>query len=181
MPLHLLIAGFGGQGILFMGKVIAYTAMIQEKYVSWLPSYGPEMRGGTANCSVCIDDKEISCPLITEPETLVVLNRPSYERFARAVLPGGHIFLDEGLVQENAEVTARCQEENIQVHRIDAARMAEQAGLTGLTNMVMLGRLLRETGFTSLSVVEQALEQCVSASRAHLLEANLKALHLGLA
>ena len=79
MILNMLIAGFGGQGVLFMGKVAAYTAMVEDRCVSWLPSYGPEMRGGTANCSVCIDNEPIGCPIVLEPETLVVLNSPSYD------------------------------------------------------------------------------------------------------
>ena len=93
MAVHMLIAGFGGQGVLFAGKIVAYTGMIEEKQVSWLPSYGPEMRGGTANCSVCIDEKPIGCPIVLEPQTLIVMNRPSYDKFVDAVAPGGMVFM----------------------------------------------------------------------------------------
>ena len=173
MSLNLLIAGFGGQGVLFMGKVAAYTAMVEDKYVSWLPSYGPEMRGGTANCSVCIDDKEIGCPLISEPETLVVLNRPSYDKYVNAVLPGGHIFIDSTLI----DVT--CDRKDIHVHYVPCTQMAQDSGMKQLANVVMLGNVLKETGFTTFDVLCKAMEQCVPPKKKDLLEPNLKALKLG--
>ena len=94
MLLHMLLAGFGGQGILFAGKVAAQVGMLKEKQVSWLPSYGPEMRGGTANCSVCIDDAPIGSPIVSEPQTLIVMNAPSFDKFSDKVKPGGMIVLD---------------------------------------------------------------------------------------
>ena len=174
MSLNLLIAGFGGQGVLFMGKVAAYTAMVEDKYVSWLPSYGPEMRGGTANCSVCIDDKEIGCPLISEPETLVVLNRPSYDKYVNAVLPGGHIFIDSTLI----DVT--CERKDIHVHYVPATQLANDNGLHSLANIIMVGKLLKETQFASRDAVEGGIKKSVPASKQHLLDGNLRALALGM-
>ena len=179
MSLNLLIAGFGGQGVLFMGKAAAYTAMIEDKFVSWLPSYGPEMRGGTANCSVCIDDREISCPLVTEPETLVVLNQPSYDKFISSVRAGGQVFLDSSLIRRDEAAEAACREKGVSFVEIPCTAMAEEAGLTGLANIVMLGQVLKVTGFTTLELQQQAIGQCVPASRRHLLEGNLKALAMG--
>lgn len=173
MILNMLIAGFGGQGVLFMGKVAAYTAMMQERNVSWLPSYGPEMRGGTANCSVCIDDEPIGCPLVLEPETLVVLNAPSYDKFVGSVQPGGRIFIDSALI------SAKCDRADITAHYIPCTQMAKDEGLDGLANIIMLGKVLRETGFTTFEVLCEAMKKCVPAKKAHLVEANLKALKLG--
>ena len=99
----MLIAGFGGQGVLFFGKIVAYTGMIEEKQVSWLPSYGPEMRGGTANCSVGIDDAPIGCPIVLNPDILIAMNRPSYDKFVDAVVPGGKIVIDSNLIDVDCE------------------------------------------------------------------------------
>ena len=173
MILNLLIAGFGGQGVLFMGKVAASAAMLMEKEVSWLPSYGPEMRGGTANCSVSIDDNPISCPLITEPETLAVLNGPSFDKFIDAVRPGGKAFIDSSLIQKK---TART---DISAYYIPAATLAEEAQLQGLGNIVMLGAIAKETHFAPMEVLEEAIRQVVPASKAHLVDANIQALKLG--
>lgn len=173
MILNMLIAGFGGQGVLFMGKVAAYTAMVQERNVSWLPSYGPEMRGGTANCSVCIDDEPIGCPLVLEPETLVVLNAPSYDKFVGSVQPGGKIFIDSALI------SAKCDRTDIEAHYIPCTQMAKDEGLDGLANIIMLGKVLKETGFTTFEVLCEAMKKCVPAKKAHLLDANLKAIKLG--
>ncbi len=173
MILNMLIAGFGGQGVLFMGKVAAYTAMVEDKCVSWLPSYGPEMRGGTANCSVCIDNEPIGCPIVLEPETLVVLNSPSYDKFVNAVQPGGQIFIDSALID------AKCTRTDIKAHYIPCTQMSKDEDLSGLANIIMLGKVLRETGFTSFDVLCEAMRKCVPAKKAHLVDANLRALKLG--
>ncbi len=173
MAVNMLIAGFGGQGVLFMGKIVAYTGMIEEKEVSWLPSYGPEMRGGTANCSICIDDKPIGCPIVLNPETLIVMNRPSYDKFVNEVVPGGVMVYDSTLID------AECSRTDIRIHPIPATKMANDNGLHGLGNIIVLGQVLKATGFTSFEVLSQALEKCVPAKKAHLLEPNLQALRLG--
>ena len=173
MSLNMIIAGFGGQGVLFMGKVAAYTAMVENKYVSWLPSYGPEMRGGTANCSVSIDDEEIACPIIYDPETLVVLNRPSYDKYVDTVQPGGKLFLDSSLID------VKCPRTDIDVYYVPVTALANDNNMKGLANIIMLGKVLKETQFTTMDVLFQAVDKCVSAKKAHLLEANKKALQLG--
>ncbi len=173
MILNMLIAGFGGQGVLFMGKVAAYTAMVEDKCVSWLPSYGPEMRGGTANCSVCIDSEPIGCPIVLEPETLVVLNSPSFDKFVDTVQPGGQIFIDSALID------AKCARTDIKAHYIPCTQMSKDEDLSGLANIIMLGKVLRETGFTSFDVLCEAMRKCVPAKKAHLVDANLRALKLG--
>jgi len=173
MAVHMLIAGFGGQGVLFFGKIVAYTGMIEEKQVSWLPSYGPEMRGGTANCSVCIDDKPIGCPIVLDPRTLVVMNRPSYDKFIGKVVPGGQAVYDSTLI----DVT--CVRKDIGVFPIPATQMAIESGLEGLANIIVLGQTLKANPFCSYEVLCEAVKKCVPAKKAHLLEPNLKALRLG--
>ena len=175
MILNMLVAGFGGQGVLFMGKVAAKTAMLEDRFVSWLPSYGPEMRGGTANCAVCIDDREISCPLIPRPETLVALNTPSFNRFIDAVKPGGRVFIDASLFEKRTDRT------DIEAFYIPSTRLAEENGLKGLGNIVMLGQVLRQTAFTKLETLIQSMKECVPATKAFLQQANEKALRLGYA
>lgn len=173
MAVHMLIAGFGGQGVLFAGKIVAYTGMIEEKQVSWLPSYGPEMRGGTANCSVCIDEKPIGCPIVLEPQTLIVMNRPSYDKFVDAVAPGGIMIYDSTLID------AECSRTDITVPAVPATKMANDNGLHGLSNIIMLGQTLKQTQFCSLDVLKEAMKKCIPPRKQHLLEPNLKALQLG--
>lgn len=173
MAVNMLIAGFGGQGVLFFGKIVAYTGMIEEKQVSWLPSYGPEMRGGTANCSVCIDSKPIGCPIVLTPETLVVLNRPSYDKFIDDVAEGGNIVLDSSLIDVNVE------RKDINVFKIPATQLANDNDLHGLSNIIVLGQTLKASKFTSLEILEQAVAKCVPPKKQHLLEPNLKALKIG--
>lgn len=173
MAVNMLIAGFGGQGVLFFGKIVAYTGMIEEKQVSWLPSYGPEMRGGTANCSVCIDEKPIGCPIVLNPETLVAMNRPSYDKFIADVVPGGRVVYDSTLVDVD------CDRTDIEVYAIPATQMALDNELQGLANIIVLGHTLKADPFCSFEVMCEAVKKCVPAKKAHLLEPNLRALKLG--
>ena len=173
MALNMLVAGFGGQGVLFAGKIAAYTGLIEEKEVSWLPSYGPEMRGGTANCSVCIDDKPIGCPIVLNPETLFVMNRPSYDKFIDAVVPGGQVIYDSTLID------VKCNRSDIKAYPIPSTQMANDENLGGLANIIVLGQVLKATAFTSFEVLTEAVKRCVPAKKAHLLAPNLKALKMG--
>lgn len=173
MSVNMLIAGFGGQGVLFAGKIVAYTGMIEEKQVSWLPSYYPEMRGGTANCSVCIDDEPIGCPIVLTPETLIVMNRPSYDKFINDVIPGGNVIYDSTLIDVN------CERTDIGVYPIPATQMANDNGLHGLANIIILGQTLKATGFTSFETLCEGVKKVVPAKKQHLLEPNIKALKLG--
>ena len=174
MSIEMLLAGFGGQGILFMGKAAAATAMIDGKHVSWLPSYGPEMRGGTANCSVCIDEKEIGCPIVLSPTLFVAFNRPSFEKFIGAVQTGGIVLADSSLVD------LPCTREDVHCYPIPATVLAQQNRLQGLANMIMLGYLTKVSGFTSLKTLEQAVRDSVPTSKMQLLDKNLQAIALGM-
>ena len=171
---NMLFAGFGGQGILFSGKVVAYAGLIDGKEVSWLPSYGPEMRGGTATCSVCISDMPIGSPLVTEPDVLIAMNNPSYDKFIDTVKPGGVVIIDSSLV------TSSKRREDVRFYEVPATALSNEHHLEGIANMILLGKLLESTGFTSMDTVEKAVQKCVPASKSHLLEHNLRAIRLGM-
>ncbi len=170
---EILIAGFGGQGVLFTGKLLAYCAMAEGKELSWLPSYGPEMRGGTSNCSVCISDEPIGSPLVLEPDLLIAMNQPSYDKFIHRVKPGGKVFLDATRIEETA------QRSDISSYAIPATQMESDHALAKGANMFLLGKLLKETGLFSMETVRHALESNTPAKRAHTIENNLKAIQLG--
>lgn len=179
MLTEIIFSGFGGQGILFAGKTLAYSGMDVGKEISWLPSYGPEMRGGTANCSVCISDDKIGSPLVTSPDILAVMNTPSFDRFESKVKSGGIIFADSAMTERE---TVR---EDVEFHKIPASELADKNGLTGMGNIVLLGNMLKECGnrlgdFT-LSAVKEAFKKIVPPSKPDLLEKNIKALELGYA
>lgn len=170
----ILLAGFGGQGILFAGKVIATCALIDGRQVSWLPSYGPEMRGGTANCAVCLSDEPIGSPLVLAPKLLIVMNNPSYDKFIDTVVPGGTVVVNSSLVDR---VSART---DIKVCYVPATQLANENELQSLANMICLGRLLAETGFAAPEVVDQAIVKCVPAKKAFLLDGNRRAIRMGI-
>lgn len=174
MTNEFILAGFGGQGILFAGKLIAYIGLYAGKEVSWLPSYGPEMRGGTCNCSVTVSDAPIGSPLILEPTQLLVMNTPSYDKFIGAVKPDGMAFIDSSLVEgESGRKDIRC-------FYVPATKLANENGLKGMANIILTGKLLKETGFTDTAVIEKAMKKVVPPKKADLIEANLNALKLGM-
>ena len=117
---QIVIAGFGGQGLLFSGKVLAYAGMMEGRYLSWLPSYGPEMRGGTANCNVILSDREIGSPIVNHPDILMVMNAPSLDKFENDVVPGGKIFIDSSLV------TRKVNRADVEAYYIPASAMARE-------------------------------------------------------
>lgn len=172
--MRIVFAGFGGQGLLFAGKVVAYAGLIEDREVSWLPSYGPEMRGGTANCSVTVSDEPIGSPLIMDPNNLIAMNQPSLIKFENDVTPGGRIFVDTSLVNRLPERT------DVEVFALEATNMAEDAKLKGLANIVLVGKLLKETGFCSPETIEAAIRKAVPPRKAALIEKNLQALKLGM-
>lgn len=174
MAYNMIFAGFGGQGVLFSGKIAAYAGLLDGHEVSWLPSYGPEMRGGTANCSVCIADKPIGSPLVLKPNVLVTLNNPSFDKFIDTVTPGGSVFVDSSLVNRETVRT------DITVFRIPATQISNERGLEGIANIIVLGKLLLEVPFTSFETVRRALEKNVPARKAHLLEHNIRAIETGM-
>lgn len=173
MTKQILIAGFGGQGILFTGKFLAYEGLLQGKEVSWLPSYGPEMRGGTANCSIILSDTPIGSPIVSSPDILVALNLPSLDRYEGATVSGGSIFVDSSLVER------RLEREDVEAHYIPATRLANENSLGGLANMIIAGFVIRHTGIMPLENVERAMKKVVSAKKQSLFDLNMKAVELG--
>lgn len=171
---ELIIAGFGGQGVMSMGQLLAYAGLFEDKHVSWLPSYGPEMRGGTANCSVTVSDAPISSPVISEPNSLIVLNRPSLDKFENKLQPGGLLFINSSLID------ASPQRQDIKVIKIPSEDLAnEHFGSTRVANMIILGAYLELTQVVSLESVFQALKKVLPEYRHNLLPMNREALELG--
>lgn len=172
--MRIVFAGFGGQGLLFAGKVVAYAGLLDNREVSWLPSYGPEMRGGTANCSVTLSDEPIGSPLIMDPNILIAMNQPSLLKFESEVTPGGKIFVDTSLVN------CLPKRNDVAVFALEATNMAEEAELKGLANIVLVGKLLKETSFCTYETIEAAINKVVPPRKAALIEKNLQALKLGM-
>ena len=170
---QILIAGFGGQGVLFAGKFLAYKGLVQEKQVSWLPSYGPEMRGGTANCSVILSDTPVGSPIITTPDVLVAMNLPSLQKFVDTVVPGGKIIIDSTLIGVKVERT------DVDVHYVPATQMAKDAGFGSLANMILAGKVLKEIDAVSWEGNRETLDAFIPAKKAGLIDINLKALQIG--
>ena len=173
MTTQYLFAGFGGQGILFAGKLLAYKGLTEEKQVSWLPSYGPEMRGGTANCSVIISDDPVGAPIVINPDVLIAMNLPSLDKYENDVVPGGKIIVDSSLIERKVE------RDDVEVTYIPATQMASDNGLEGLANMIICGKLMELQGEYTEETIEKALAKCISARHADLLDYNRKALALG--
>ena len=170
---QILIAGFGGQGILFAGKFLAYKGLLEEKQVSWLPSYGPEMRGGTANCNVILSETPVGSPIITDPDVLVAMNLPSLEKYINDVVPGGQVYLDSSLINTEIKRT------DVQVFAIPATAMAKENDMATLGNMIMMGCLLQNHPELTFEGTEETVQKLVPAKKANLVELNMKALNLG--
>jgi 2-oxoglutarate ferredoxin oxidoreductase subunit gamma len=170
---NIMLAGFGGQGLLFAGKMLAHAGMVEGKEISWLPSYGPEMRGGTCNCSVCISDELIGSPLIVNPDVLIAMNLPSYDKFIDTIVPGGVAIIDSTMVKTTSE------RDDITYIEIPATELATERGLKGLANVILVGKLVKETGCVAEASLDAALPACISARKAALLESNRQALELG--
>ena len=170
---QILIAGFGGQGVLFAGKFLAYKGLVQNKQVSWLPSYGPEMRGGTANCSVILSDMPVGSPIITNPDVLVAMNLPSLMKFVDAVVPGGKILIDSTLIDVKVERT------DVEVFYIPATQIAKDAGFSTLAYMVLAGKVLKEIDAVTFDGNKETLESFIPAKKANLIDINCQALKTG--
>jgi len=170
---QILIAGFGGQGVLFAGKFLAYKGMQEDLQVSWLPSYGPEMRGGTANCSVVLSDDPVGSPIITDPDVLIAMNLPSLQKFVSDVVPGGQIYIDSTLIDAKVERT------DVEVFYIPATAMAKEAGVATLANMIIMGHVLQNNSELSFAGTEATVQKLVPAKKAQLVELNMKALEMG--
>lgn len=173
MQKEIMIAGFGGQGVLFAGQIIAYAAMDVGKIVTWIPSYGPEMRGGTANCTVVIADEEIGSPLVKNPPLAVALNLPSFDKCEETLAPGGALIVNQSMVDRGAK------REDINVIFVPCNEIAEEIGNKKLLNMVAVGALLTVLSEVTLQDVEKALEAHLPARHKHLLPSNYEALRRG--
>ena len=174
MTYETIMAGFGGQGLLFSGKVLAHAALIEGKELSWLPSYGPEMRGGTCNCSVIVSDDPVGSPIIAHPNILMVMNEPSLDKFEETVAPGGIIFVDSSLIGR------KVGRADVDTVYIPATQMARDMEAASLANMVILGAIVAKTGCVKRETVAEALRETISARKANLLDLNLKAVEAGI-
>ena len=168
----MFFAGSGGQGVLLMGQLITYSAMWQDKAATFLPSYGPEMRGGTCNCTVIVSDGEISCPLIYEADAVVVMNLPSLIKFEPLVKKGGKLFYNSTLIEQAPK------RDDIEIHAVPANERALELGNVRAANMVMIGELIRSTGVVEMAMAEKVLEKTFTGRKAALLPLNKKALGL---
>jgi len=173
MQKEIIIAGFGGQGVLFGGQVLAYAAMDAGKEVTWIPSYGPEMRGGTANCTVIISDEEIGSPLVKNPPLAIALNLPSFDKYEEMLAPGGTLIVNQSMVDREAN------RGDINVIFVPCNEIAEAIGDKRLMNMVAVGALLTALPEISIKDVEKALEAHLPERHKHLLPKNYEALRRG--
>lgn len=170
---RILIAGFGGQGVLLIGQVLCHAGMDEGRQVSWMPSYGPEMRGGTASCSVIISDSEIGSPLVDKPNLCIVMNRPSFDKYMPTVVDGGSIFINSSLMGE-PEVKPGITPVYVPVNEV-----AKEAGNMRTANMAMLGAFMQRTGILPDGSIHKALADMFGEKRAHLLPVNKQAMELG--
>ena len=170
---NIIFAGFGGQGVLFAGSVLANAGLCKGFEVTWLPSYGPEMRGGTANCSVVISDSAVGSPLVTNPDILVAMNQPSYDKFIDSVVPGGAVIMDSSLIDRD------CAREDISICKIPATTIAETENLKGLSNMILMGKLFEIVGLFGDEIIEEAIKKSVSEAHWNRIPGNLLAVGIG--
>lgn len=173
MTHELIFAGFGGQGVLLMGQLIAYAGLYEGKNVSWLPSYGPEMRGGTANCNVVVSDEMVGSPVIAEADVAVVMNRPSLDMFESKVKKGGLLFINSSLIDKKSERT------DILTYYVPANDIAQELGNIKAANMVMLGAILSKSKTVDKKEVIEALKYIMGEKKMHLIPLNEKAMEKG--
>jgi len=171
---NLLLAGFGGQGVLFAAKLLSYAGLLEGREVSWLPSYGPEMRGGTANCSVILSDGLIGSPLVLEPDVLLAMNQPSFDKFKDTVSKDGIIIVDSGIVSDTSGIR-----DDIRLFEVPATMLANENDLKGGANVIMSGVIAKASGCVAIESVEGAVKKSVSDRHVHLIENNNRALRIG--
>ena len=173
MQTEIIISGFGGQGVLFAGQLLAYCALDNGKHVTWFPSYGPEMRGGTAHCTVIISDDEIGSPVVKNPTALIVMNLPSLVKYESLIKPEGFLVVNKSLVNRSPT------REDINFIEIAANEIAEEIGNTRLVNLVLVGSLLQRLPIFTLNAIGATLEKHIPERHRDLLQANIKALERG--
>lgn len=172
---RILCAGFGGQGIMSLGKLIAYTGMLDGRHVTWMPSYGPEMRGGTAYCSVVVSDNQIGSPIVTSKATsLIVMNLPSLEKFERSVVSGGLILMNSSLIDRKAS------RKDVNVHVLDANNLADACANPKAANLVMLGAYVALRGMPRMEHIVRALKNVFSIRSKKLIDLHIKTLQCGI-
>jgi 2-oxoglutarate ferredoxin oxidoreductase subunit gamma len=174
MQKETVIAGFGGQGVLFAGKVLSYAALESDLDVTWFPSYGPEMRGGTAHCTVIFSEEEIGSPQVLQPLSAIVMNQPSLDKYENQIKDDGYLIVNTSLT--NREISR----ENIHAVCLPATELAEELGDKRFTNIIMLGALVRSSNFFTKEEMENAIKKCLKGKKEALIAANIKALHKGL-
>ncbi len=168
-----IIAGFGGQGVLLTGYLLAHAGMMEGKHVAWIPSYGPEMRGGVARCSVTVSAREISSPLVEEPDAVMAFNRPSLDKYEPTLIKGGSLYINSSLIDR------RHERDDVKVYYIAANEIAESLGNLRVANLVMLGALVKSTGVVSMESILEAPRYVLPEHRHKLIPLNQKALELG--
>ena len=173
MTEEIIIAGFGGQGVLSMGKILAYSGVMQNKEVSWMPSYGPEMRGGTSNVTVIISDERISSPCLNQFDTAIILNQPSMDKFEKAVKPGGLLIYDPN------GITSHPTRKDINIYQVAGTDKASEIGISKLFNMIMLGGLLKLKPLVTEEFLKKGLEKSLPARHHSLIPENIKAVEIG--
>jgi 2-oxoglutarate ferredoxin oxidoreductase subunit gamma len=169
-----IMAGFGGQGVMLIGQLLTYAGMYENREVSWLPSYGPEMRGGTANCHVSLSEKPIASPIITQATSAIIMNNPSLGKFEGTVNPGGDIFINSSLVD------LPCTRTDVHIFRVDANDIASKAGSDKSTNMVMLGTYLARHPVVKLETIESVMVKTMEGSKARFIPINMAAIQAGI-
>ncbi|HKK82110.1 MAG TPA: 2-oxoacid:acceptor oxidoreductase family protein [Prolixibacteraceae bacterium] len=173
MTEEIIIAGFGGQGVLSMGKILAYSGIMQNQEVSWFPSYGPEMRGGTANVSVILSDERISSPVLNTFDTAIILNQQSLDKFEETVKPGGTLIFDpNGIIKEPSRT-------DINIFKIDATRLAAEKRQPKIFNMIVLGAFLKAKPIVQIENVKRGLEKSLPERHHHMIPMNIEGLELG--
>jgi 2-oxoglutarate ferredoxin oxidoreductase subunit gamma len=172
MTKNIFIAGFGGQGILFTGKFLAYAGMLQGFEVTWLPSYGAESRGGTSNCGVVISDRQVGSPVVLNPDILICMNNPSLIKFGPSLAKGGKMFVNSSLCETKTD--------DADTYNLPVTQMAFENGLGGLANMIMTGFLIKECDLCKKELIEQVMKKVISERKKDMFDSNLKAINIGL-
>ncbi len=173
MTEEIIIAGFGGQGVLSMGKILAYSGIMEDKEVSWMPSYGPEMRGGTANVTVIISDNRISSPVVNVYDTAIILNQQSMDKFEQTVKPGGT------LIYDGNGITRHPERKDITIFRIDAAQEAAKRNMHKVFNMMVLGGFLKVKPIVGDDYLKKGLEKSLPTRHHGLIPQNMEAIYIG--
>lgn len=167
----ILLAGFGGQGVLLIGQMIAYSAMYENKEVTWMPSYGPEMRGGTANCTVIVSEKPIASPVSSTYDVLLAMNEVSLKKYINQLVPGGDLFINSSIIK------SKVKRDDINVYYVDTLHIADEiVGNEKTANMVMLGAIIKKTNIIKIPTMKKTFEKLLTGKKAHLIEPNMKAI-----